>query len=54
MGRSSPLASAAERNVALTSLRAGRPKLILEMPRAVFTPSSRLTRNTACKISETA
>ena len=40
MAMSSPAPNAAERNVALTSGRNGSPKLMLESPSTVRTPSS--------------
>ena len=45
MHRSSPAANAAARNVAFTSGRNGRPKLMFDTPSTVRTPgSSRFTR----------
>ena len=53
MGASSPAPKAAARNVALSSSRAGRPKLTLETPSVQCTPSSWRQRVTARKISVT-
>ena len=51
IGRSSPLASAAVRKLALRTGRAGKPKLTLETPSTQRTPSRSLHARMAARIS---
>ena len=53
IGASRPAPNAAERNVAFSSSRAGKPKLTLETPSAHFTPKRSLHMLTARRICST-